>query len=1084
MPSGFPDLTEESGAATPTRKPTTKKTRKDTILSLVEALLQDGANSDPAQAEHNFEDDHDVPTVDEHLQVRGAEEFRAFEKRVNALDKELRNFAHASRQLGSSVAILSSAFYLRERLAQILVLFHENASDLFPRKIQHNKPSPPATDAVPNRRKRRVRDAQSKINPHVARPTVKEDLDLEFFPDQFEALAVDVKKFVQSLNEFPEFMDDAVNASVEAFEGDLKASTHSVFLAFMLTPHKYWASCLREYAGQFRYPAVQRYVHDLCSEMGSHLDNITSTLCMFIEVGVPTIRFAQKHGANNLLNLSTVATFFSAVTATTMQFSYELSNDNPTAVAVNCFWFGSLVFSIAAAVNSLLGLTWKQAMYRSPGHKVPWWVSIWIKRSPLVFLVMSVACFSIGLCCFSYASLQNNVTSVLTTVLTAITNFGLAAVSAWFATERYIFLRHRGRKWLSDVLRENNQKFLNLPAVRATRKAYQTTTKPISKASRTLYLLSAKTISMLSLSETDRSDDLESATLPTHRKESTEGSNVRSARPSDVASSPSSPALDRRSASPFTPPSSPTPLLRSGNGSVAGVVGAAMQAAGIDELPLQPSKGRQLWRNALRTIRLANAGAASPSTISSPRSPQRQRTSSSTPGMAEPIKAPPSKSRVTVLVQKLRELEPTQEIAAHSALVRHLQFSPDGKYLATSSWDRTSIVFKVGDPLVPHRTLAHTQGFVGQVAWSPKGNLLLTKFSRGMKVWMAENGVCMRTIDRGRNVESITWFPDGNAFLSVETDLTDGMVGTIVTKLNIKGRILDQFHLERVKLHDVAVTPDAVRFIGVGPLLSSQDGLIPKKSRAEKRLIVYNMETNKIENQTPVLNDVRDITISRNAKHSLTALVSYENKAPPQRWKMDLVKDRDDPTQQAVIGRLSLVHTYMPKDSSTDFAGQSYFGGRNDELVLCAGKSGEINIWDAESGALLHHVRGEEIGGDLTTLGWNYAVDDPFMFAVGSHDGAVRIWTKPNPASLVVTLPPLDSPRSVLQPNIARQRSRSISPYPEITMSRTESPVSQDYESFVDAETELGPPGRSVTFSDHAYVGGGLAPPDPVVTRQ
>lgn len=69
---------------------------------------------------------------------------------------------------------------------------------------------------------------------------------------------------------------------------------------------------------------------------------------------------------------------------------------------------------------------------------------------------------------------------------------------------------------------------------------------------------------------------------------------------------------------------------------------------------------------------------------------------------------------------------------------------------------------------------------------------------------------------------------------------------------------------------------------------------------------------------------------------------------------MDLVKDMKDPTQQAMIGRLSLVyvvslfrsagllmsssHTYMPKDSSTDFAGQSYFGGKNDELVLCAGK--------------------------------------------------------------------------------------------------------------------------------------------------
>jgi hypothetical protein len=30
--------------------------------------------------------------------------------------------------------------------------------------------------------------------------------------------------------------------------------------------------------------------------------------------------------------------------------------------SVNALWFSSLVFSIAASVNSLLGLTWKQAM--------------------------------------------------------------------------------------------------------------------------------------------------------------------------------------------------------------------------------------------------------------------------------------------------------------------------------------------------------------------------------------------------------------------------------------------------------------------------------------------------------------------------------------------------------------------------------------------------------------------------------------------------------------------------------------------------------------------------------------------------
>lgn len=39
------------------------------------------------------------------------------------------------------------------------------------------------------------------------------------------------------------------------------------------------------YPDQFRYPAVQRYIHELTQEMGDHINGITSSLCMFIEVG-------------------------------------------------------------------------------------------------------------------------------------------------------------------------------------------------------------------------------------------------------------------------------------------------------------------------------------------------------------------------------------------------------------------------------------------------------------------------------------------------------------------------------------------------------------------------------------------------------------------------------------------------------------------------------------------------------------------------------------------------------------------------------------------------------------------------------
>jgi hypothetical protein len=58
-----------------------------------------------------------------------------------------------------------------------------------------------------------------------------------------------------------------------------------VVLTLLLLLVQYWASCLKTYKGQFRFPAVQRYLHDLTGEMSEQLDSITSSLSYFTEVG-------------------------------------------------------------------------------------------------------------------------------------------------------------------------------------------------------------------------------------------------------------------------------------------------------------------------------------------------------------------------------------------------------------------------------------------------------------------------------------------------------------------------------------------------------------------------------------------------------------------------------------------------------------------------------------------------------------------------------------------------------------------------------------------------------------------------------
>ncbi|KAI5118541.1 hypothetical protein M0805_008482 [Coniferiporia weirii] len=988
-------------SSTPTRKepkPAIDTKRKQTLLNLLDILAElqkDGESTFRESIPHSKVEKLEEPmeAADEQLQKLGAESFFKFQKRINNLDRELRNFANASRQLGSSVGILSSAFYLRERLVQVLFLFRENAADLFPRRVQrqsaesyvdqkHRMEESSTATGKPKPRHRRPL-------PHIARPALPKEMDVEEFPTQLETFAKDVSTFLKSLNEFPEFTDEAVNNSMNSFESDLK----------------YWASCLRTYEGQFKYPAVQRYLHDLCAEMGDHLDTITSSLSMFLEIGIPTIRFAQKHAAANLLNLSTVATFFSAVTATTLQFSFDTTG-SPVADAVNSFWFLSLVFSIASAVNSLLGVTWKQAMYRSPGHRVPWWVLIWIKRSPLIFLVISVAAFSVGLCLFAYSSNQSPVTSALTTVFTCFSSFGLVAVSAWFVFERWTFSRHLGKKWLMDVLTEVNQEFYRLPLISwlvlvphmHAKRVATSANRQLTRVGTGLSMVGTK-LSMVGtkLSKTvltrkkshgdDETDDAERGNVAAPLGMSAE-LHSNTASPSTVF-----PSAEHVGSPTPASPTSPTPLPSSK--SVTSLCTAPSEAATSTESVSVAfgGPGKRRFASAVRTVMSANRalGMNSPVAVNGPSlmSPRRQRTKASTmdsgsatlsgggAGDEQAASSTMRVSRVATLIPALKSLRPMQFFQPHTALVRHLQFSPNGEFLATCSWDRTCLIFKVKDFSQPHRVLAHPQGFVGQVAWSPKGDLLLTKMVRGMRIWTADSGVCRKTIDRQRSVQSVTWFPQGEAFLSVED--------SNVTKMDLNGKIIETYTFQRMILHDVAITNDQQRMLCVATLTASPHGLKPSVSREEKQIIVYNLDKKEIENQVPILHEVRDITLARSGN---VALVSYENKAPPQLWKLETVKDR---TNETAIVRLSLVRTYMPK-SPVDFAGPSYFGGKDDQLVLCAGKSGEIHIWDRGSGYLLHSFQAQDLDNNLTCIAWNHAAS-PFMFSTGSHDGTVRIWT-------------------------------------------------------------------------------------------
>lgn len=163
------------------------------------------------------------------------------------------------------------------------------------------------------------------------------------------------------------------------------------------------------------------------------------------------IEHAQKRKANGLLNISTVATFFSGVTATALQYSLGANNTGLEQL-VNFSWTSALIFSLASAINSQLGYRWQVAAHSSPDPLVPAWLSRWLSDAPLLLLVLSAVLFTLGLVCFSFSAFGGSFIPITTTIFAGISAFGMLIIGAWVIGEEITFSKTHGHHWLREII--------------------------------------------------------------------------------------------------------------------------------------------------------------------------------------------------------------------------------------------------------------------------------------------------------------------------------------------------------------------------------------------------------------------------------------------------------------------------------------------------------------------------------------------------------------------------------------------------------------------------------------------------------
>ncbi|KAG8973989.1 hypothetical protein FRC05_008046 [Tulasnella sp. 425] len=821
--------------------------RKKALVSLLNEianLKEEDLDVEPTPATLNERIKDFTVMADDRLQNEGAALFHQFEKRAHQVDEQLLNFGNAVRPLGSSVGLISSSYTLRVRLQQILHLFRENASEAFPNKIQKEPVAPPKPAFF---QRTKLRD------PTHQQPLARITSDLEEIPHQFELLARDLINFLHFLHDIPEFTDEGLNSNALNFEADLK----------------YWASCLKEFEGQFSCIAIKRYVNDLTREMDAHLEAIRDSLISFVKEGVPMIKIAQVDAQNGLLILSTVATFFSGIAATTIQ--------------------GNLVATCA-------------------------------------------------------------------TVFTALTSLAPLSLAVWFGVERLVFAKTGGSKRPQEIMGEWRERFLHgigwIWVVKASSAGFRIVAKKSTEILARLPRHLAPRARRESISTESDAYDMEeySAGLPTpntspkaervRRFSGVSGPEpIRVPSPpslpqvSEIREIPSPPVRERapwsrpgqdpappqdNSQDPPPPPTSPTPRMGLKDAVRRVIYLERMKSDSSQNSPPPPTSPTPKMRFQDAVKKVTNLERIKPKPKSptniGPGSHARRTFLSSSDGYTDPNERYVLRTtRLAGLIPKLKTLKPTQELIEHGGLVRHLQFSPDGEWLATCSWDRTVIIWKVEATLTLHQVLAHPgAGLLSQVAWSPDGKYLLTRTFRHVKIWVAETGVLKQTIPFKSKIEAVTWMPTGDSFTCVE--------GSVVHIMDLQGKIKADHSFERLDIHDVAFTHDEQRMLLVATLQSSRENLKPSKSKAEKRIIVYHLENKKVECQVPVLENVCSVTISSDTSKDYLALISYKDTAPPELWRISVVNIED--FQEA---ELQLLQTYLPS-ASVGLAGPSYLG--------------------------------------------------------------------------------------------------------------------------------------------------------------
>jgi WD40 repeat protein len=145
-------------------------------------------------------------------------------------------------------------------------------------------------------------------------------------------------------------------------------------------------------------------------------------------------------------------------------------------------------------------------------------------------------------------------------------------------------------------------------------------------------------------------------------------------------------------------------------------------------------------------------------------------------------------------------------LAGHREIIADVAFSPDAKSLATACRDGTARIWSLADAETT-AVLAGHRADVGTVAWSPDGRTVATGSDDGsIRLWSPQGALQTSHPDRGGKVGSLAFTPDGRRLLYTlvsDPQRTGGYVHDIAS-----GKMVAKFTGYDTSVYGGALSPD------------------------------------------------------------------------------------------------------------------------------------------------------------------------------------------------------------------------------------------------------------------------------------